>query len=47
MVLKYVNKSNIGIALCLRSQSMQSSKLAPLRILFMLLMYMVDDRKQK
>ena len=43
MVLKYINKSNIDIALCLRSHNVQTSKLAPLRILSMILMHMVDD----
>ncbi len=47
MVLKYINKSNIDIALCLISQNVQSSKLAPLLILSMLLMHVVDDSEQK
>ena len=47
MVLKYINKSNIDIVLCLRSQNVQLIKLAPLRILSMLLMHMVDDSEHK
>ena len=47
MVPKYINKSNIDIALCLRSQNVQSSKLAPLRNLYTLLMHMLDDSEQK